>query len=240
MSSIIRPLAFTHFRLSIAIVLVAVTLGLVSGTAVGTASAQAVVQPTCPPGYQLMNGLCHAVAPAPSCPAGYVFSNGQCIAAGGQGNASANLVWDLQTELKRIGCLYGSVDGVWGNGSRAALGRFAQLTGLALGTEPSQNALNAAMQTATGSCSANIAPPNPPSGNAGSGDWYAIALSTTSRNAAQAKANALGPGWFVMNTNQCPNFRNGYWIATAGGFSKNTAQLYVNQAGGDAYRKRCH
>jgi hypothetical protein len=80
--------------------------------------------------------------------------------------------------------------------------------------------------------------PQPLSGG-NAGDWYAIAISTKSRNAAQNRANALGPGWKVMNTNQCPNFRNGYWIATAGGFSKSTAQLYVNQAGGDSYRKSC-
>ena len=78
-----------------------------------------------------------------------------------------------------------------------------------------------------------------PGGNAG--DWYAIAISATTRNAAQQRANTLGPGWFVMNTRDCPNFRNGYWVATAGGFSKATAQLYVDQARRfKAYKKTCH
>jgi hypothetical protein len=83
-------------------------------------------------------------------------------------------------------------------------------------------------------------PAPPPRPGVNVGDWYAIAISTKSRGEAQRRANALGPGWFVMNTAQCPNFRNGYWIATAGGFAKNTAQLYVNQAGGDSYKKTCH
>ena len=77
-----------------------------------------------------------------------------------------------------------------------------------------------------------------PGGNAG--DWYAIAGSFKKRGPAQARVNQLGPGWFVMNTNQCPNFRNGYWIATAGGFAKGTAQLYVNQARKGAYKKTCN
>lgn len=83
------------------------------------------------------------------------------------------------------------------------------------------------------------APQPRPGGNAG--DWYAIAISATTRNAAQQRANTLGPGWFVMNTRDCPNFRNGYWVATAGGFSKATAQLYVDQARRfKAYKKTCH
>ncbi len=77
-----------------------------------------------------------------------------------------------------------------------------------------------------------------PGGNAG--DWYAIAGSFRKRGPAQARVNQLGPGWFVMNTSQCPNFRNGYWIATAGGFAKGTAQLYVNQARKGAYKKTCN
>ncbi len=83
------------------------------------------------------------------------------------------------------------------------------------------------------------APQPRPGGNAG--DWYAIAISATTRSAAQKRANTLGPGWFVMNTRDCPNFRNGYWVATAGGFAKDTAQLYVDQARRfKAYKKTCH
>lgn len=84
------------------------------------------------------------------------------------------------------------------------------------------------------------APAPPPAPAPSAGDWYAIAGSFKARSQAQARVNQLGPGWFVMNTSQCPNFRNGYWIATAGGFGKQTAQLYVNQARRGAYRKTCH
>lgn len=63
-----------------------------------------------------------------------------------------DLARPLQAELKRIGCLTGQVDGIWGNGSRAALGRFAQLSGLNLGTEPSQRALTEARNRQAGYC----------------------------------------------------------------------------------------
>jgi hypothetical protein len=58
----------------------------------------------------------------------------------------------LQRELKRIGCLPGKVDGVWGRGSRAALDRFAQQAGLRLGREPSPRALEEARRTEAGYC----------------------------------------------------------------------------------------
>jgi len=68
------------------------------------------------------------------------------------------------------------------------------------------------------------APRPQPAPGVGSGDWYAIAGSFKSRGQAQTRQQALGFGWSVMNTNQCPNFRNGYWIATAGGFANASEQ----------------
>ncbi len=85
----------------------------------------------------------------------------------------------------------------------------------------------------------NAGPAPQPSPGGGAGDWHAIAISTTSQSEAQRKANALGAGWYVMNTNQCPHFRNGYWIATAGPTSKGTAQSYANASRG-AYIKTCY
>lgn len=64
----------------------------------------------------------------------------------------ADLAYPLQAELKRIGCLTGLVDGIWGRGSRAALTRFGQLSGLNLGTEPSQRALTEARNRQAGYC----------------------------------------------------------------------------------------
>jgi hypothetical protein len=71
------------------------------------------------------------------------------------------------------------------------------------------------------------------------GDWYAIAISTTSQSEARRKADSLGFGWNVMNTRDCPNFRNGYWIATAGPLSKREAQAYASASRG-AYVKTCN
>ena len=82
--------------------------------------------------------------------------------------------------------------------------------------------------------------PGPGPGPA-AGDWHAIAGSFRSQNQAQARANQLGGGWYVMNTAQCPNFRNGYWIATAGPFAKGQAQAYAAAARRHgAYVKTCH
>jgi hypothetical protein len=48
----------------------------------------------------------------------------------------------LQTELKRVGCEPGSLDGNWGAKSRQALAKFARLSKLSVPTgEPSEAAL---------------------------------------------------------------------------------------------------
>jgi hypothetical protein len=66
--------------------------------------------------------------------------------------APVDLATPLQTELKRIGCLTGRVDGIWGRGSRAALKRFSDQAGLRLGSEPSQQAIDEARRTDVGYC----------------------------------------------------------------------------------------
>ncbi len=88
-----------------------------------------------------------------------------------------------------------------------------------------------------------LAGPAPaPAPQPGGGDWYAIAGSFGKQGQAQARVGQLGGGaWFIMNTRQCPNFRNGYWIATAGPFAKGQAQAFAAQAGRfGAYVKSCH
>ena len=137
------------------------------GLSPSPASAQGVVQPTCPPGYTLQGNVCVASNPAPTCPPGFDFVNGQCLPNGQAQPApppparGPSLAWELQSELKRVGCLRGRVDGIWGRGSRAALRRFNQASGLSLGTEPSQQAINAVRQTGAGYCAA-VANPAPP------------------------------------------------------------------------------
>lgn len=80
-----------------------------------------------------------------------------------------------------------------------------------------------------------------PGAGGGRGDWYAIAGSFRSQGQAQSRAAQLGGGWYVMNTAQCPNFTNGYWIATAGPFAKGRAQGYAGAARRfGAYVKTCH
>ncbi|ODA66468.1 hypothetical protein A7A08_02591 [Methyloligella halotolerans] len=79
-------------------------------------------------------------------------------------------------------------------------------------------------------------PPAAP--GSGSGDWYAIAAASADRSEAQDMANRLGAGWFVMQTDRCPNFTKGLWIATAGPFAKRAAEDYARPASG--YIKSCH
>ncbi len=52
------------------------------------------------------------------------------------------LVRDTQTALKGIGCYTGKIDGNWGSGSRAAMGRFNRVAHLGLPLEPSASILD--------------------------------------------------------------------------------------------------
>jgi len=74
------------------------------------------------------------------------------------------------------------------------------------------------------------------------GDWYAIAGSFQTQGQAQQRVAQLGGGaWHIMNTAQCPKFRNGFWIATIGPLAKGQAQAYASSAGQfGAYIKTCH
>ena len=76
----------------------------------------------------------------------------------------------------------------------------------------------------------------------GGGDWYAIAGSFGSPAQARSRVGQLGGGaWRIMNTAQYPDFRHGFWIATAGPFSKGQAQAYAGAAQRfGAYVKTCH
>jgi uncharacterized caspase-like protein len=68
------------------------------------------------------------------------------------------LAEDMQRELKRVGCYSGSVDGDWGQGSRKALGRFNEQTGLALQTEqPTIEAANRIRTFTAAVCSKTVA-----------------------------------------------------------------------------------
>jgi hypothetical protein len=98
-------------------------------------------------------------------PPGFIFSQGQCVSGAAPAPAPpVNLAYPLQTELKRIGCLRGAVDGVWGNGSRAALTNFFNRSGLAhLGSySPSQAALDATYSKGPGFCPPVYVAPRPP------------------------------------------------------------------------------
>lgn len=77
-----------------------------------------------------------------------------------------------------------------------------------------------------------------------SGDWYAIVGAYKSQGAAQKRANQVNGSrndWFALNTNNCPNFTNGYWIATIGPTSKENAIAWKDWTGlSDAYVKTCN
>lgn len=121
----------------------------------------------CPPTFRQAGGGPQTVAP--TCPSGFVFSGGQCVRTVTPAPVppvvsvpppAVNLAFPLQSELKRLGCLTGSVDGVWGRGSRAALARFAGRAGLRLDSQPSQAALAEAQRRAAGFCPPVYVGPN--------------------------------------------------------------------------------
>ncbi len=62
------------------------------------------------------------------------------------------LEYDLQEELKYIGCYTGKLDGVWGSGSQSALRRFCEAGGTCRGTQPTQEALEAVRNEKKGFC----------------------------------------------------------------------------------------
>ena len=71
-----------------------------------------------------------------------------------------DLALSLQTELTRVGCNPGSIDGAWGRKSRSALAYFAKHAKLALKSfEPSQEALSAVKSRQASVCPPRAAPP---------------------------------------------------------------------------------
>ena len=73
--------------------------------------------------------------------------------------------------------------------------------------------------------------PQPAPPQAGPGDWYAIAGTFRSQTEAQQRADELDPDtWYVLNTRDCPNLTNGFWVTTAGPFGRGEAQAYADDA----------
>lgn len=67
------------------------------------------------------------------------------------------LARQLQTELKRVGCYLGEVDGDWGRGSASALDRFNEAAGLELSVdEPTGDALDAVTAKTEAVCNAEL------------------------------------------------------------------------------------
>ena len=100
----------------------------------------------------------------PPCPSGTVRFGANCIKDGSgktdttdggstRSTSTDDLARPLQRQLKRLGCLIGKVDGVWGPGSRSALSKFSTRAKLKLNSlEPTQVALRAAENKRAGFC----------------------------------------------------------------------------------------
>ncbi|MEO6396494.1 MAG: caspase family protein [Devosia sp.] len=71
---------------------------------------------------------------------------------------STELVVALQSELRRVGCYAGELDGQWGPLSRAALARFNAAKGLGGGGEPSAGAQAVVAAADANVCAASAAP----------------------------------------------------------------------------------
>ena len=86
--------------------------------------------------------------------------------------------------------------------------------------------------------------PTPAIAPAPTGDWYAISGAYRDSPSAQKRADDLNgrqQNWFAKNTQDCPNFTNGYWITAIGPLSKAEADTWRERTGqSDAYIKTCH
>lgn len=72
-------------------------------------------------------------------------------------------------------------------------------------------------------------------------DWYAIAGAFGDFAGAASRVSQLGGSWAVKNTNDCPNFTPGYWIAAVGPLSQRDAEAWKSTARQyGAYIKSCH
>lgn len=137
-------------------------------------------QPSPPPDqYPPTSGL-------PPCPAGQVRFGANCVNDGSTtppppttysppptntyppsvppSTTAATYPREVQTNLSRLGCLTGSVDGIWGSGSRTALQTFSYLPGAGLpggSSEPTLAARNATGSRAAPSCGRVVTKPSP-------------------------------------------------------------------------------
>ncbi len=68
--------------------------------------------------------------------------------------------------------------------------------------------------------------PRPAAPRASTDDWYAIAGAFGDFAGAAERVSELPSGWAVKNSNECRNFRNGFWIAAIGPLSKSDADAW--------------
>jgi len=90
-----------------------------------------------------------------TCERGEVMRNGKCVEIEDERppTETASFPREVQAELSRIGCLSGSVDGVWGSGSRESLRRFYERAGRSTSNlEPTRAALTATRSKEVGFC----------------------------------------------------------------------------------------
>ena len=121
--------------------------------------------PGCPPAWVLPNGGCAGTptpsqAPAYSAPpvrrAAPIRRAAPPIRRAAppirRAAREGDLEYDLQEELKYIGCYTGSLDGIWGPRSQSALNRFIDLVGTSYARKPSQYVLDAVRNEKKGFC----------------------------------------------------------------------------------------
>lgn len=119
-----------------------------------------VASTECPQGTMRLGPDCVPVAGTVICSDEEDMRNGRCV------KRPPEIVLyprQVQTQLKRIGCLTGRVDGNWGSGSRAALRKFYRRARTRTrNLEPTKAALNAASSKRQGFCPGVVKRPKPP------------------------------------------------------------------------------
>ncbi len=148
---------------------------------------------------------------------------------------TVNLAYPLQRELKRLGCLRGRVDGVWGRGSRAALTRFARQARLRLGNQPSQNALNVAQRTPSGYCPPVRPVYNPPRYNPPRVNNPPRRNQTGNYTCSQAKRLIQRRGYGRVRAQNCNDFGRYTFYGHQGG---NRYRLRIRASDGVIYKRQ--
>ena len=134
----------------------------------------------------------------------------QLLTSGAFDPDKSALAGAIQTELARMGCYSARVDGIWGNGSRAAVGRYFKQIGSAAPTqEPTVELYRQILRKDDAACPAvrTTSRSHPVTSRQGAGRTVSNRTPSTPRTAPAKPDTATGPRTIKRNLNPAGVFR---------------------------------